>query len=136
VDAFATRFPEAGDKTGAMGTMKTYTGGCHCGKVRYEVTTDFSHVMDCNCSICSKKGHVLTFVPAEQFKLLSGADSLSDYQFNKHVIHHTFCSTCGIASFASGKKPDGTPMNAINVRCLDGVDISKLDVKHVDGRSL
>jgi hypothetical protein len=117
------------------GEVKTYTGGCHCGKVRYEVTTDLGFVIDCNCSICSKKGHILNFVPTEQFKLLSGEDSLTDYQFNKNVIHHTFCSTCGISSFASGKKPDGTPVKAINVRCLDGVDVGSLEVKHVDGKS-
>ena len=119
-----------------MGEMKTYTGGCHCGKVRYEVTSDLSYVMDCNCSICSRKGHVLTFVPASQFTLLSGENAVTDYQFNKHVIHHTFCSTCGISSFASGKRPDGTEMRAINVRCLDGVDLTKLDIKHVDGKSV
>jgi hypothetical protein len=118
-----------------MGTIKTYSGGCHCGKVRYEVTTDLAYVMDCNCSICSKKGTVLTFVPSDQFKLLSGENALTDYLFNKHVIHHAFCSTCGIASFASGKKPDGTAMSAVNVRCLEGVDVSSLDVKHFDGKS-
>jgi hypothetical protein len=118
-----------------MEMAKTYTGGCHCGKVRYEVTTDLGYVMDCNCSICSKKGHVLTFVPSAAFKLLSGEGSLNDYQFNKHVIHHTFCSTCGISSFGSGKKPDGTQMYSINVRCLEGVDIGALDVQHFDGKS-
>jgi hypothetical protein len=118
-----------------MAEAKTYTGGCHCGKVRYEVTTDLSFVMDCNCSICAKKGHVLTFVPSTQFKLLSGKDALVDYQFNKHVVHHLFCSTCGISSFGSGKKPDGTDMNSINVRCLDGVDVGTLSVQHFDGKS-
>ncbi len=118
-----------------MGTTKTYTGGCHCGKVRYEVTTDLSFLIDCNCSICSKKGHVLTFVPTTQFKLLSGKDALTDYQFNKHVVHHMFCSTCGISSFGSGKKPDGTEMNSINVRCLDDVDLGALQVTHFDGKS-
>ncbi|HEX4335145.1 MAG TPA: GFA family protein [Polyangiaceae bacterium] len=119
-----------------MGTTATYSGGCHCGKVRYEVTTDLAYVMDCNCSICSKKATVLTFVPEDQFKLLSGADSLTSYKFNKHVIEHTFCGTCGIGSFAKGKKPDGTAMAAVNVRCLDGVDLASLDVKHVDGKSI
>lgn len=118
-----------------MGTAKTYTGGCHCGKVRYEVTADLSFAMDCNCSICAKKGHILTFVPSTQFKLLSGKDALVDYQFNKHVVHHLFCGTCGISSFGSGKKPDGTEMNSINVRCLDDVDVGALEVQHFDGKS-
>ena len=116
--------------------MKTHTGGCHCGKVRYEVTTDLAQVIDCNCSICSKKAHVLTFVPEAEFKLLSGEGALTDYQFNKHVIHHLFCSTCGISSFGRGKKPDGTPMVSINVRCLDDVDVGSLNVHHFDGKKM
>jgi hypothetical protein len=115
--------------------MKTFAGGCHCGKVRYEVTMDLGAVISCNCSICQKKGYLLAFVPAEQFKLLSGSDALTDYQFNKHNIHHLFCSTCGLQSFSRGKRADGTPMYSINVRCLDDVDISALEVKQVDGRS-
>ena len=118
-----------------MESTKTYTGGCHCGKVRYEVRTDLAYLISCNCSICSKKGHILAFVPSTQFKLLSGKDALTDYQFNKHVVHHLFCSTCGISSFGAGKKPDGTEMNSINVRCLDGVDIDALKVQRFDGKS-
>jgi hypothetical protein len=118
-----------------MSEAKTYSGGCHCGKVRYEVTTDLATVLQCNCSICSKKGHLLTFVPADAMKLQSGADDVTDYQFNKHVIHHLFCKTCGIGSYANGKGPDGKAMFAINVRCLDGVDISTLKLTQFDGKS-
>jgi hypothetical protein len=113
-----------------------HTGGCHCGKVRYEVETELSPVLSCNCSICTKKGHLLTFVPPAQFTLLSGKEELADYQFNKHVIHHLFCRTCGIQSFARGTGPDGAEMVAINVRCLDDVAISKLNITPFDGRSL
>ena len=119
-----------------MGESKTYTGGCHCGKVRYETTTDLSKVIACNCSICSKKGYLLTFVPAERFTLLSGKDELTDYQFNKKHIHHLFCRTCGIQSFGSGTGPDGKPTYAVNVRCLDGVDPSGLAVTNYDGKSM
>ena len=119
-----------------MSAMKSYSGGCHCGKVRYEVQADIQHVMSCNCSICSKKGPLLTFVPATQFKLLSGEDGMTDYQFNRNAIHHLFCATCGIESFARGAMPDGTPMCAINVRCLDGLDFASLPVKHFDGRAM
>ncbi|APR83359.1 Gfa-like protein [Minicystis rosea] len=118
-----------------MSETKTYTGGCHCGKVRFEVETEVSSVIACNCSICQKTGTLLTFVPVDKFKLLSGEDSLADYQFNKHVIHHLFCTTCGIRSFAKGKRPDGAEMRAINVRALDGVELDKLSVQHFDGRS-
>jgi len=118
-----------------MPDATTYQGSCHCGKVRYEVTTDLASVIACNCSMCSRAGTLLTFVPAEQFKLLSGEDNLTNYKFNKHVIHHVFCSTCGIKSFARGVGQGGKEMRAINVRCLDGVDLDSLAIKKVDGKS-
>jgi hypothetical protein len=114
----------------------THAGGCHCGKVRYEVTADLGKpVIACNCSMCGKKGTLLTFVPATDFKLLAGEDALTGYQFNKKVIDHLFCSTCGVTSFARGKGRDGTPTVAINARCLDGVDVPKLNVSTFDGAS-
>jgi len=119
-----------------MAEAKTHTGGCHCGAVRYEVTSDLGRVIECNCSICAKTGSLLAFAPASQFRLLSGAGSLSDYQFAKKQIHHLFCKTCGIRSFARGTGPDGQPMVAVNVRCLDGVDPSNLDVTAFEGRAL
>jgi hypothetical protein len=114
---------------------KTYTGGCHCGKVRYEVTTDLGKVVSCNCSMCSKKGTLLHFAAEEQFNLLSGHEVLTNYQFNKKVIDHLFCATCGVTSFARGTLPDGKPMAAINTRCLDDVDATTLEVMHYDGKS-
>jgi len=113
-----------------------YTGGCQCGKVRYEVTLDLSQpVISCNCSRCGRLGSLLAFAPAADFKLLSGETDLTEYQFNKHVIHHLFCSTCGIQSFARGKRPtDGADVVAVNARCLDGVEPDALPVKKVDGR--
>jgi hypothetical protein len=119
-----------------MPDPKTFTGSCHCGKVRYEVTTDLTQVMACNCSLCSRAGYLLSFVPETQFKLLDGEAALTDYQFNKHRIHHLFCSTCGVRSFGRGIGGGGVPMCAINVRCLEGVDVDALPVKKVDGRSL
>lgn len=68
-------------------------------------------------------------------KVLSGGDAQTEYQFNKHVIHHLFCKACGVASYATGKKPDGKEMVAVNVRCLDGVDLGALKLTHFDGRS-
>jgi hypothetical protein len=113
-----------------------YAGGCHCGKVRYEVEMDLSKpVIACNCSMCGKKGTLLSFAPATSFKLLAGEDSLTSYKFNRKVIDHLFCSTCGVTSFARGSKPDGTPTVAINTRCLDGIDVQKLQITHYDGAS-
>jgi hypothetical protein len=116
--------------------MTTHTGGCHCGAVRYEVEAVLDQAMQCNCSICSKKASLLSFVPAERFRLLSGEDLLTDYQFGHKVIHHLFCATCGIGSFARGAMPDGSPMIAVNLRCVDGIDLGALKISQFDGRSL
>jgi hypothetical protein len=113
-----------------------YAGGCHCGAIRYEVATTLDKVISCNCSICSKRGTLLAFAPTASFDLKSGDDTLSDYQFNKHIIHHHFCATCGVASFARGRGPDGAEMVAINVRCLDGIDLDTLSIHKFDGASL
>lgn len=118
-----------------MTDAATYTGSCHCGKVKYEVRTDLAKVIACNCSMCSRAGYLLTFVPADQFTLRSGEDSLTDYQFNTKNVHHLFCSTCGVRSFGRGTGPGGAPMYAVNVRCLEGVDPSTLTITHVDGKS-
>jgi hypothetical protein len=123
-------------KTDETTGTTTYTGGCHCGKVRYEVKADLSRVMACNCSICSKTGSLLVFAAADQFTLLSGGDALSDYQFGGKKIHHLFCPSCGIRSFARGTMPDGREVRAVNVRCLDGVDIDALTIAPFDGKSL
>jgi|SRR5664280_209172 len=120
-----------------MGEIKSYAGGCHCGKVRYNVKLDLGGpVISCNCSMCGRAGTLLTFVPAQEFTLLSGEESLTEYQFNKRHIHHLFCRVCGIKSFARGAGPDGTPMVAINTRCLDDVNLDQLKVTKYDGKSL
>ena len=80
-----------------------YTGGCHCGAVRYEVEADLSTAMECNCSHCAMKGFILTFVPAADFTLLTPEAKLTEYQFNKKHIHHLFCPICGVQSFGNGK---------------------------------
>ena len=119
-----------------MSAVETFGGGCHCGKVRYEVKLDLAKpVISCNCSMCGRAGTLLTFVPADQFKLLSGEDVLTNYQFNKHVIHHAFCRVCGIKSFARGVARDGSATVAINTRCLDDIDLARLNVTPFDGKS-
>jgi hypothetical protein len=115
---------------------ETKTGGCHCGQVRFEATADLGQVTSCNCSICTKRGMLLTFVPSDSFAMRAGADLLTDYQFGKKAIHHYFCPTCGVAPFSRGTGPDGKEMVAVNVRCLDGVDIAALKLTPFDGQSL
>lgn len=117
-------------------TTAQHHGSCHCGKVRFDVSLDLSApVIACNCSMCGRSGTLLAFVPESAFELRSGEDALRDYQFNKHVIHHLFCTTCGIKPFARGTAPDGSPTVAVNVRCLDDVDVQSLQVHHFDGKS-
>jgi hypothetical protein len=119
-----------------MSSSTTYRGSCHCGNVTYDVELDLSGpVLACNCSICTRTGSLMAFVPTDKFQLLSGEESLTDYQFNTKQIHHLFCSNCGVRSFARGVRPDGAPMCMINARCLEGVDPSALQVKHWDGKS-
>lgn len=115
---------------------QTYSGSCHCGAVRYDVDLDLNKpVIACNCSICSRMGARLAFAPESAFRLHDGEGNLTDYQFNKRVIHHVFCKTCGIRSFSRGVGPDGTPTIAVNVRCLEGVDAEALEVFRYDGKS-
>src|SRR5687768_3256700 len=108
-----------------------HKGGCHCGAVRYHVDVDLAKpAIVCNCSICSRSGTMLSFVPAGSFTLEQGGDALVSYHFNKRHIDHLFCKTCGIKSFARGKAPDGSEMVAVNVRCLDDLDLAKIETKH------
>lgn len=119
-----------------MAETKKHSGGCHCGKVRFEVTLDLSEpAVTCNCSMCGRSGTMLRFVPAEQFELLSGEDALTSYRFNRQVIDHSFCSTCGIKPFARGVDPEGRETRAINVRCIDDVDLSSVPTHQYDGRN-
>jgi hypothetical protein len=118
-----------------LGVNMKYQGSCHCEKIKFEVEMQLENVIACNCSICSKRGHLLAFAPEENFNLLCGEEYLKDYQFNKKVIHHYFCGTCGVGAFGAGKGPNGQPMRAINVRCLEGVNIEDIKVIPFDGRS-
>ena|SRR5207302_7967868 len=114
--------------------MDTYTGGCHCGAVRYEVLGDFAKAMECNCSHCSKKGFLLAFVPSEDFRLLRGEDNLTDYRFNTKHIAHLFCKTCGTQSFGRGQNRDGTPTTMVNLRCVDDIDPEAIEIMKVNGK--
>jgi hypothetical protein len=111
---------------------RIYEGGCHCGRVRFRVTTNLSRVTYCNCSMCAKKGFLHLIVPPERFELISGREALTTYRFNTGMAQHTFCTTCGIHPFYVPRSdPDKID---VNVRCLDGVDIEALDVKVFDGQ--
>ena len=119
-----------------MAEARTYEGGCHCGRVRFRVEAALTQALECNCSICSKRGALWSPAQAAQFSLLKGDDALSDYQFAKKNVHHLFCESCGVGSFSRGAAPNGQEMVMVNVRCLDGVDVSALERRPFDGKKL
>jgi hypothetical protein len=115
--------------------MQTYRGSCHCKRVRFEIATDLKIAVACNCSICTKKGALHHRVTPAQFKLLSGADALSLYQFDSKIAKHWFCKHCGIHPFSN---PRAAPeMYSVNVRCLDDFDLeaAELEIRQFDGRN-
>ncbi|MDA7088560.1 GFA family protein [Pseudomonas sp. SA3-5] len=113
-----------------------YQGSCHCGQVTFEVEGQLDGAMACNCSICRRKGSLLWFVPRAQLTLLTPESQLATYTFNKHVIQHRFCPTCGIHPFGEGIDPKGNAMAAVNIRCLEDLELDSVPVKHFDGRAL
>ena len=114
--------------------LVTHRGGCHCGRVRFEVRAPAAlSVSECNCSMCSKAGYLHLIVRAEHFRLLSGADVLTTYTFNTGTAQHLFCSVCGIKSFYVPRShPDGFSVNA---RCLDEGTVREQTVRPFDGRN-
>jgi hypothetical protein len=112
-----------------------YKGSCHCGGVSFEVEGEIKSALSCNCSICQRKGSLLWFVPREQFHLLSPEDAARTYTFNRHAIKHRFCPTCGIHPYAEAVDPKGKPTAAVNIRCLEGIELASIPVTHFDGRS-
>lgn len=113
-----------------------YEGGCHCGRIAFSVEGDLQQVIDCNCSICMKRGALHWFVPRQQLRLETPEASLATYTFNKHKIKHRFCAQCGCAPFGEGADSKGNATAAVNARCLDGIDLPALKRIPFDGRSL
>lgn len=115
-----------------MGTpLRTYHGGCHCGRVRFEVEAPVRlDVLDCNCSICRMTGYLHLIVPASRFRLRGGDAALVDYRFNTGTARHRFCGHCGIKSFYVPRShPDGFSVNA---RCLDDAATLELRISAFD----
>lgn len=114
-----------------METLTTYEGGCHCGKVRYRVCVERREAIECNCSICRKKGFIHLIVSAAQFTLLQGQADLSNYTFNTGTAKHHFCRHCGIHAFYRPRShPDGYD---VNLRCLDNNPIEQFKISTFDG---
>lgn len=113
-----------------------YKASCHCGKIVFEVEGEINRATACNCSLCSRKGSLLWFVPRDQLRVLTPEADIGTYTFNKHVIKHRFCSTCGIHPYGEGTDPQGNRIAAINIRCIEGIDMEHIPVQHFDGKSL
>ena len=115
-----------------MGEAVRYEGGCHCGAVRFRVRVERHEALDCNCSMCSRKGFVHLIVPPEDFELLGGEDALTTYTFNTGVAKHRFCRVCGIHPFYTPRShPDQVD---VNVRCLEEAPLGRFRVEKFDGR--
>jgi hypothetical protein len=114
-------------------SLVTHRGGCHCGRIAFEVDAPARlTVSDCNCSICRTSGYQHLIVPAARFRLLKGADGLSEYRFNTGVARHLFCRHCGVKSFyVPRSNPDGYSVNA---RCLDPATIEHIELEPFDDR--
>ncbi len=124
---------------------RTYSGSCHCGAVRFSFRSDeITSGFRCNCSICIRKGTVMsTYIAAEDFELLEGHDSLADYRFGDKDLSHCFCRTCGISPFnlvervpASYQGPARPGARRVNLGCVAGLDPLALKIDVLDGRSL
>lgn len=114
--------------------MKTYQGGCHCGAVCFEVTSDLAKAIQCNCSICTKKGALHHRVAPARFRLLKGKQDLVLYRFGTNTAKHWFCRHCGIHVFSNPRlAPDAC---SVNIRCLDDFEalLPGIEIVHFDGR--
>lgn len=112
-----------------------HEGSCHCGRIAFTLEGDVGEVIDCNCSMCRRKGALLAAFPRAALTLKTPEADMGTYQFNKHLIDHHFCPSCGISPFSEGKGRDGSAMTMVNVRCLPDVDLATLKVIPFDGAS-
>jgi hypothetical protein len=117
-----------------MTELVTHRGGCHCGRVRFEVDAPPNpRIVHCNCSICRLTDYLHLIVPKSRFRLLSGDDDLAEYRFNTGVARHLFCRVCGIKSFyVPRSNPDGY---SVNVRCLEPGTLHGMEIEEFDGRN-
>ncbi len=115
---------------------KTHRGSCHCGRIAFTVDGEIDGAVACNCSICQRKGSLLWFVPRDALHLSTPDENAASYTFNTHAIRHRFCPVCGMHPYGEGRDPAGNAMAAINLRCLEGVDLDAIPVHHYDGRAL
>ncbi len=117
--------------------METYTGSCHCGAVQFKIVLEggLGNLRRCNCSLCRRKGAIMSVVPSDRFRITQGADKLSLYQWNTRVAKHFFCSVCGIYTHHQRRlAPD---QYGFNIGCVDAINPIEYDnIEVFDGQSL
>ena len=113
-----------------------YKGSCHCGRIAFQIEGILAGATSCNCSICRRKGTLMWFIPRDQLQLLTPDENANTYTFNKHAIRHRFCPKCGMHPYGEGVDPKGNSMAAINIRCLEAIELETIPVTHFDGRAL
>jgi hypothetical protein len=113
-----------------------YKGNCHCGQVAFEAEGEIEGGLACNCSMCARRASLLWFVPRDKFVLTTPESAASSYTFNTHKIEHHFCANCGIHVWGEANDPQGNRIAAVNLRTIEGLDLSKIPVQEFDGRAL
>ena len=111
-------------------------GSCHCGRIAYSLDAEPTEAIECNCSICRRRGSVLAAFTPDKFHLETSRDDIAVYTFGRQVIRHQFCKMCGCAPFAEGTTPDGRAMVMVNLRCAEDLDLSMIRITQFDGASL
>lgn len=114
-------------------SLQSTSGGCHCGTVRFEAEVDITTAAECNCSYCSKIGLLLAFTGEKRLCLTAGHHALTDYRFHTGHVAHLFCARCGTAIYGRVPGPDNRPLIAVNLRCVDGLDLTSIDRRPVNG---
>src|SRR4249920_877422 len=111
--------------------QQTYQGACHCGRVTFELQAKLDYVIDCNCSLCRRRGALWHGANESSLRIVRGEEELTLYQFNTKTAKHHFCRHCGVHPFV---RPRLDPSKwAVNVRCIDEVDLSSVPVRQFDG---
>ena len=114
----------------------THTGSCHCGRIAFEVQGEIDSALACNCSMCLRRGSLLWFVPRSNLQLKTPEDAAGTYTFHKHHIRHRFCPVCGMHPYGEANDPKGNAVAAINLRCLDDIDLGAIPTQQFDGKSV
>ncbi|MEA3116404.1 MAG: hypothetical protein QOG58_6203 [Caballeronia sp.] len=113
--------------------MNQYLASCHCGRVKFSLEADIDELIACDCSLCMKRNALMVTVAHDKLKIMSGEDALSLYQWNTGKARHYFCSTCGI--YTCHRRRSDVNVFSVNVFCIQGIDPTRIPVRHVDGKS-